>query len=161
MVQPVGLAALKGLLDDLGAGVTINEALPLRAKTSLDELDRDFARFALERAVKVAPDLTWDEPELPADADSKAALAWLEKHPRSFSGLRRLAARLVAEEKWAGPGRSMQELKALYPEYIGAENAYVMLAAVYRRTVRPRRGTQDPRRTGGAWTACASRPTCG
>ena len=33
-------------------------------------------------------------------ANSAAVTAWLDKHPQSFEGLRRLAARLVAEEKW-------------------------------------------------------------
>jgi tetratricopeptide (TPR) repeat protein len=134
-IRRFGLPALKGLLDDLGAGVPINEALPRQAKISLEELDRDFTRYAVERAVKVAPELTWEEPEdLPPDADSKAVQTWLDKHPRSFAGLRRLAARYVTEEKWDRAREVLEQLKALYPEYVGAENAYVLLANVYKRT---------------------------
>jgi tetratricopeptide (TPR) repeat protein len=134
-VQRFGLPALKGLLDDLGAGRPINEALPERAKTSLEQLDSDFARFAIERAVKVGRELTWEEPEdLPPDADSKAVEAWLEKHPSSFWGLRRLAARLMTEEKWDRAREVLEKLKKAYPEYVGAENPYVLLANIYKRT---------------------------
>lgn len=133
LVEKAGLPALKELLDDLGKGVSINEALPRRAKTTLNELDRDFALFARTRAEKVAPGATWEEPELPPDADSKAIQTWLDAHPTSFWGRKRLAARLVVEEKWEQAREVLGKLKAMYPEYVGSENAYVLLASVYRR----------------------------
>jgi tetratricopeptide (TPR) repeat protein len=133
LVQRAGLPALKGVLDDLGAGATINEALPRRTKMSLDQLDRDFAQFAREKAGAVAPGATWEEPDLPADADSAALAKWLDGHPKSFHGLRRLGARLVAEGKWEQARDVLGRLKTLYPEYTGAENAYVLLATVARR----------------------------
>ena len=43
LVRTARPARPEGLLDDLGAGVTINEALPTRTKMSLDQLDEDFA----------------------------------------------------------------------------------------------------------------------
>jgi hypothetical protein len=133
-VNRFGLPALKGLLDDLGAGRPINEALPERAKTSLEQLDSDFARFAIERAVKVGRELTWEEPgDLPEGADSKVVEAWLEKHPRSFWGLRRLAARLMSEDQWDRAREVLETLKRLYPEYVGADNAYVMLASIFKK----------------------------
>ena len=70
----------------------------------------------------------------------RPSTAWLETHPKSFRGRQRLAARLVAEREVAArPRRPCSKLKALYPEYVGPENAYVLLAAVYRQTVRRRR----------------------
>ena len=55
---------------------------------SLEELDRDFARFAVERAETVAPELTWEEPEdLPADADSKAVAGLAREAPQELPGL--------------------------------------------------------------------------
>jgi tetratricopeptide (TPR) repeat protein len=132
-VSRFGLPALKGLLDDLGAGIPINEALPRRTETSLDQLDGDFAKFARKRAESVAPEATWEEPDLPGDADSTALAEWLVKHPKSFWGWRRLAARLVAEEKWERAKEVLEKLKGLYPEYVGPENAYVLLAQVHKR----------------------------
>jgi tetratricopeptide (TPR) repeat protein len=137
LVSRFGLAALKGLLDDLGAGLTLNEALPRRTKTSLNQLDRDFAQFARQKAQTLAPDATWEEPDLPAAADSQALAAWLKQHPRSFWGRLRLGAKLVAEEHWPQAKEVLESVKTLYPEYIGPENAYMLLATVYRRTADP------------------------
>src|SRR5262249_48468344 len=72
-------------------------------------------------------------PDLPADSDSKAVAAWLEAHPKSFWGWRRLGARLVAEKEWPRAREALETLKRLYPEYVGPENAYMMLATVSRR----------------------------
>jgi predicted Zn-dependent protease len=133
-VQRFGHDALNGMLDDLGSGMLINETLPSRTKTSLDQLDREFAEFAHRRAESIAPELTWEEPELPDDASSAALTTWLAAHPKSFWGRKRLGARLVAEEKWGQAKDVLEQLKGLYPEYVGAENAYVLLARVYKQS---------------------------
>jgi tetratricopeptide (TPR) repeat protein len=134
LVRSFGLPVLKGVLDDLGEGQTINETLPRRTKTTLEQLDRDFAKFAKDRAETVAPGLTWEEPDLPPDADSAAVAAWLEKHPKSFWGWRRLGTRLVTEQKWQRAQEVLEQLKKFYPEYVGPENAYMLLATVSRQT---------------------------
>jgi tetratricopeptide (TPR) repeat protein len=133
LVERFGLPALKGLLDDLGAGTPMNEGLPNRTKMTLDQIDGEFSKFARGRAEKIAPGATWEEPDLPVDADSAAVTAWLDKHPKSFWGMRRLGARLVVEGKWAQAKDALEKLKAIYPEYVGADNAYLLLATVYRR----------------------------
>ena len=63
--------------------------------------------------------------------------AWLEKHPQSFEGLRRLGARLVVEEKWQKAKEVLERVKALYPEYVGPDNPYLLLAIVFRRLSDP------------------------
>src|SRR5262249_40414123 len=45
LVERFGRPALNSLLDDLGTGSPINEALPRRTKMSLEQLDKDFAGF--------------------------------------------------------------------------------------------------------------------
>jgi predicted Zn-dependent protease len=150
LVRRFGTAALNGLLDDLGAGATINEALPKRTKTTLEELDRDFARFARRRAEGAAPGATWEEPDLPGDADSSALEAWLAAHPRSFWGWKRLAARLVTEEKWEKARKAVETFKGLDPDYVGAGNAYVLLATLCKRS-------SDPAGERAALEALASR----
>ncbi len=138
LVERFGLPAVKGLLDDLGSGISINESLPRRTKKTLEELDKEFAQFARQRAEKVAPGATWEEPEdLPPDANSAAVTAWLEKHPQSFEGLRRLGARLVVEEKWQKAKEVLERVKALYPGYVGPDNPYLLLAIVFRRLADP------------------------
>jgi tetratricopeptide (TPR) repeat protein len=138
LVQRCGLPALKSLLDDLGSGISINESLPRRTKMSLEQLDKEFAQFARQRAEKVAPGATWEEPEdLAPDANSAALTAWLEKHPQSFEGLRRLGTRLVVEEKWQKAKEVLERVKTLYPEYVGPDNPYLLLAIVFRRLSDP------------------------
>ena len=137
LIRRYGFDALKATLDDLGAGVPINEALERRTGAPLVKLDREFAEFARDRAKSVAPDATWEKPELSDNADSAAVREWLAKHPRSFWGQQRLCVRLVREEKWAEAEKALQGLQALYPEYVGPDNAYELLAATYRTTAKP------------------------
>jgi tetratricopeptide (TPR) repeat protein len=133
LVERCGLTALNGLLDDLGSSASISEALPVRTKMSLVQIDEAFAQFVRRRAAAIAPELTWEEPDLPVDANSSQLKDWLDKHPKSFDGLRRLGARLVVEEQWSKAKYVLDELKRLYPEYVGPDNAYLLLAVVYRR----------------------------
>jgi tetratricopeptide (TPR) repeat protein len=137
LVEKAGMAGLRGVLDDLGAGVTINESLPKRAGMTLEQLDAEFAAFARKKAEAVAPGMTWEEPDLPPTAPSKAVEEWLEKHPKSFPGLRRLAAQLVAESDWPKAKAAIEKLRLADPEYLGEDNAYVLLAAVCRKTSDP------------------------
>ncbi len=55
LVERFGLPALTGLLDDLGAGIAMNEGLPKRTKMTLEQIDEQFARFARERTRKSPP----------------------------------------------------------------------------------------------------------
>ncbi len=137
LTQRFGLPGLKRVLDDLGSGVSLNESLPRRTKMSLEEIDKEFAQFARGRADNVAPGATWEELTLPPDASSAALEAWLEKHPKNFEALRRLGARLVVEGKWKKAKEMLQQVKALYPDYVGPDNPYLLLAIVFRRLSDP------------------------
>ena len=137
LVQTAGLPALKGILEDLGAGTTINDSLAARTNKALDQLDREFAEFARAKAAGAAPDATWDELDLPDDANSEALTKWLEAHPKNFWASQRLAIRLVAEEKWPQAKAALLKFKALDPGYVGADNAYLLLAAVHKRLSEP------------------------
>jgi tetratricopeptide (TPR) repeat protein len=134
LVQKGGRAALNSLLDDLGAGRNLDEALPARTKMTLTQLDQEFAQFAREKAAAAAPEATWEEIDLPADAGSTAVNAWLATRPKSFRGWQRLASSLIAERKWPEAKAALLKLQALFPDYVGPENAYMMLAAVYKHS---------------------------
>jgi tetratricopeptide (TPR) repeat protein len=134
LVQRFGLPAMKAMLDDLGSGVSLNDSLPRRTKISLVELDKEFVKFARQQAGKIAPGATWEEPaDLPPDADSTTVAKWLEKHPQNFEALRRLGGRLVVEEKWQKAREVLEKVKTLYPEYVGPDNPYTLMAHVFRR----------------------------
>ncbi|MDR3623038.1 MAG: tetratricopeptide repeat protein [Paludisphaera borealis] len=134
LVQKAGLPALNGLLEDLGAGKNLDDVLPTRTKMTLEQLDKEFAQFARGKAATAAPEATWEEIDLPDDADSAAVTAWLETRPKSFRGWQRLATRLVAERKWPEAKAALLKFQALFPDYVGPENAYIMLAAVHKHS---------------------------
>lgn len=134
LISRFGFDKLKGVLEDVGKGVPVNEALERRTGAALTKLDADFEKYAREKARATAPDATWEKVDLPDNADSAAVRTWLEKHPKSFWGQQRLCARLVREEKWADAEKALQALRAMYPEYVGPTNAYELLAITYRKT---------------------------
>ena len=151
LVERFGLPALKGLLDDLGAGISINESLPHRTKMSLDQIDREFAQFARQRAEKVAPGATWEEPDAAGRRQfgGRDGVA-REASPELSRACGVWAARLVVEEKWAESQGRSRTLKALYPEYVGPDNAVSAAGDCFPAIVRSSRRTQGPRGAGDA-----------
>ncbi len=134
LISRFGFDKLKAVLDDVGKGVPVNEALERRTGAALTKLDADFTTFARDRAKATAPDATWEKVDLPDTADSTTIRAWLEKHPKNFWGQQRLCAKLVREEKWADAEKESQALRAIYPEYVGPISAYELLATTSRKT---------------------------
>lgn len=149
LVERFGLPALKGLLDDLGAGVAMNVALAKRTATPLEKLDEEFAGFARQRAESTAPDATFEEPDqlelsdiLPdttakkpnpiSDTGAQALAEWVASHPNDFPGLLRLGAKRIAERDWPKARGPLEKAKSLYPEYVAADSPYRLLATVYR-----------------------------
>ena len=61
IVQKFGLNSLKQILTDLGNGVNINDAIA-RHTVSMAKLEKDFAAFAHDRALNLAPGLDWKKP---------------------------------------------------------------------------------------------------
>jgi tetratricopeptide (TPR) repeat protein len=134
LVTRFGFDTLTGLLDDIGKGLFVNEALERRTGAKLTKLDADFETFIRDKAKATAPTATWEKVDLADTADSAAIRAWLEKRPKNFWAQQRLAAALVKEEKWAEAEKEAVALRDLYPEYVGPTNAYELLAATHRKT---------------------------
>lgn len=130
LAEKAGFPAIRGLLEDLGAGKNLDEALPARAGTTLQQLDAEFSAFARKKAEAGA---TWEPIDLPEDADTAALAAWVEAHPKNHHGWRRYAARLVSEGKWPEAEAALTKYQALDPDYVGEENAYMLLAEVHKR----------------------------
>jgi tetratricopeptide (TPR) repeat protein len=131
LVEAYGLKALKGILVDLGKGITINDALT-RHGGSLDELDKRFVEYARKKAAEMAPQADWSEPDVPARADAKTLAAWLKEHPNNFAGLKRLARQQMADKQWEAARKALEKMQTLYPGEAGPESHYILLARVYR-----------------------------
>lgn len=129
-----GLEALKLALTDMGAGVEVNDALARHSGVGLEGLNRQFVEYARKKAAGLAPNATWEKPDLPPNSESEKLTNWVKKHPKSFWGLQRLASQYAREENWALVAQTATELKELFPEYLGSENAYELLGGAYRKT---------------------------
>jgi tetratricopeptide (TPR) repeat protein len=141
LIEKYGLEVLRRILTDLGIGLSINETLQ-RHTGSLEVLDQEFADYARERAEKLAPDLTWKELESEGPASVADLEDWLEKEPNNFHALLAYATLLAKAERLDDARTVLERFLALYPQYVGSNNAYEQLAGIERKT-----GNVDGERT--------------
>jgi tetratricopeptide (TPR) repeat protein len=118
-----GLGAIKSILRDLGEGVEINPAIA-KHTAPINEVEKDFAKFARERAEKLAPSLDFAKPDRNTDDDSLTS--------DNFYVLTRYARKLLRDRKWSEAKAPLQKLLDAYPGYTGTENAYRLLAEAHR-----------------------------
>lgn len=134
LVDRFGLDTLKAILGDLGQGREINQTIA-RHTATMDEIERDFAAFARQRAQALGAHADWDEPDLeqPDPTDTNSLAHWLDEHPNSFKALVWQAHSLMAKEKWEQAKQPLQRMIELYPEQTAQDNAYSLLAQVHRK----------------------------
>jgi TolA-binding protein len=118
-----GLEAIKQILRDLGEGAEINTAITNHTEP-LEQLEKDFAAFARDRAEKLAPDLEFKKPERGNDGE--------EAESKNFYVLTRQARKLLREKKWQEAKAPLEKLLKAYPGNTGPENAHSMLAEAHR-----------------------------
>jgi tetratricopeptide (TPR) repeat protein len=131
LVEKHGLDTLKNILVDLGNGLTINDTLA-RHTGSLAELDSAFEAFARNRAIEMARDADWTEPELPKRATAELLAEYLKDHPTNYAALQRQAKQLISEKKFAEAKRPLEAMRKLYPNDASGDGHHVMLARVHR-----------------------------
>ena len=134
MIEKYGLDSMKSVLDDLAAGVHVEDAIE-RRMTSLDQIDMEFRDYATEMARRLAPDLDWEQYDLSAikdDDDPDRLERWVEDHPNSVQGLTMLSDQLVSRRDFTKAKTSLAKLIELYPEQTGLDSAYVILASIHR-----------------------------
>ncbi len=135
LVERYGFETLKKILHDLSAGLEIGQALERNA-ADLDQLDAEFRADAVEQAKQLGYGLDWEAYDLSAiidDDDPDRLARWVEEHPTSLSGLLALAKQSIQTRNWERAVPPLEKLIDLYPEQIGGDSAYVLLAAVHRQ----------------------------
>ena len=130
IVERFGIAALRGVLNDLRDGLEINAALE-KNTVPLARLETEFAQHAREVAAALAPKLNWEKPAAELfTADGAAALAeWEKDHPDNYWLLRYRAGRAAEAQKWTEARTALERLVALYPRQKGGDSAYRPLVA--------------------------------
>jgi tetratricopeptide (TPR) repeat protein len=134
IVDMAGLEGLRRVLLDLAQGMNVNDALE-REVGSLSILEPKFEDFVRQRAEDLAAEVDWEEPDLAEDEEPRArpsAQEWLADHPDSFWALLERGQELAAEENWEAAKEPLARVIRLVPEYVGADNAYRLLAIVHR-----------------------------
>jgi tetratricopeptide (TPR) repeat protein len=133
LVNRYGLEALKKVLQDLGQGREVNQALEAHL-APLPQIDQGFQAFALESAQKLAPSLDWRKPApaILADPHSEAFENWARLHPHNYWALTVQARNLVNARQFKAAQGPLNLLIEAYPEDSSPENAYRMLAEAYR-----------------------------
>ena len=133
LVKNYGYESLKAILADLADGKDINQAISEHA-APLDKIEKEFEAFAKKCAEDLAPDADWEQPEegqlLAADANSLAE--WLKEHPNNIPVLTLYAESLMANGKWEQAKEPLNKLIKLYPQYVGRDNAYQLLAEAHK-----------------------------
>jgi tetratricopeptide (TPR) repeat protein len=160
LVQRYGMESLKAILHDLRDGVEINKAIENHS-APMSQFESEFAAFARQRALDLAPGLDWAQPGLKVSrategnsipepgtmppgpllavsnaADGKAVTqtweSWAKNHPTNFWVMTHQAQDLVEAKQWAEAKPILEKLISFYPDFIGDESAYRMLAAAHR-----------------------------
>lgn len=154
IAQRFGLDALKNILRDLASGAEINAAIA-RHTAPMEQLEKNFAAFARERAEKLAPEL--DFKKLDITEAVKPAPDLFNLHPKNFWVLTAQAKRAIADKKWEEAKAPLHKLIELYPGYTEEDNAYSLLALVCRElgdTEKEREALEQlAARSGDAWDA--------
>jgi predicted Zn-dependent protease len=134
LVEKLGHATLKKVLDDVAMGMPINESLELRAG-KLAEFEKSFAAFAKKTATGYGEKVDWRDDDLPAIPKGKSAdiAAWLEERPNHYLGRIRYAKALVEEGNLKRAEEVLQTLISEARQWAGDESPYTLLAQVHRR----------------------------
>ena len=131
LVERYGLEAIKNVLDSLGEGDLIEQAL-IEHVAPLGKLDAEFDKHMRAMAGNLAPGLSWNDFEAPPDADADQVANLLRADPDNFQGLIQLAQTHLQSNNWEAALQPANRLRELFPEYVEAGNAYLLLARAYR-----------------------------
>jgi tetratricopeptide (TPR) repeat protein len=134
LIERYGLESLKAILADLAKGQEINAAISKHAGP-IEDIEKQFEKFARKRAEDLAPQVDFEPPEKGQldTADSAALAGWLKEHPNNFWALTLYAKALLANRQWAEAKKPLEKLIALYPQYAGDDNGYRLLAGAHRQ----------------------------
>ncbi len=135
IVDEYGFDALIKILDDLSEGMSINEALE-RHTVPLKQLEEDFEAYATKLASEFGADVDWSKPDLEEIAASDFAiirtLAWAEKHPRNYVGLKECADILIRLKDVESAIDLLERAVKVFPFETGEKSASLMLANLYQ-----------------------------
>lgn len=132
LMQKHGLDAIKGILNDLGNGLIINDAMA-RNIGSLQKLDAEFLKFARVHAAEFGANADWSREGMPEEPRLSDWEAWLQEHPDSYWGLRATAEAYFVAGQLEKAKQALERLRDL--ETLTGERGgpLELLGQVYRK----------------------------
>ncbi|MEW4565547.1 tetratricopeptide repeat protein [Bremerella sp. JC770] len=130
LVQQFGIEAVRKILDELGKGLQINDAIARHA-APLDAIDAGFQAFIRERAESFAPEADFNAEDLPPPRVDELQ-TWLKDNPNNFPALYLYAEALISEEKYQEALQPIDKLLALAPDYAGDGSPLPMKARIFQ-----------------------------
>ena len=128
IVETYGAKTLIGILQDLGEGVSINEALS-KNTVPIAQLDEQFAAYAKTLAAGLGEGLNWD---IPKDSVHSVPIeAALATNPDNYYLLLRHAKERIAEEQWEEALEPLRKILSRYPLQPGNDESPRLLAQCY------------------------------
>ncbi len=132
LIDMHGLPRLLKLLEDLGMGMTIQDAFQQRYG-AMAILDQEFAQFVRQRAETFLPQTDFDRSELPDSTSLKDLQTWVAQHPNNYHGWRRVCEMLIADQRWEEALVAARRLLELFPADASAGGGLEMMAAIARQ----------------------------
>ncbi len=112
LVERYGIETLKRILDDLGSGLMIDDAL-ISNVGSLQKLDVEFAEYARNRAESFGEQADWSRESFPEKPTDQDLVEWVKQNPNSYWGLRGLAETYVSAGRFEQAKEALEKLQQL------------------------------------------------
>jgi len=138
LIENYGIENFKKILNDLGDGVLINDAIA-KHTTDMPKLEQKFADHAFDLAKNLAPGVDWITPA-PDEVNPRSKIsiaAYVKKNPKNFWARKVHTQRLLADKQWDEVVKSADEFIKLYPDYVDGDSGYMLKARAYRALEQP------------------------
>lgn len=131
LIEKFGEQSVVDILDALGAGLPINDAISRHAGR-IDLLDARFEEYATAAADNYGKNFDWQQPETPP-ADSDAWKDWLADHENNFYGLLGLATSQLKESQPEAALKTVETFEKLLAKDTKEPAAEMLKAAAWRK----------------------------
>lgn len=132
LVENYGFESILKVLDDLAAGLNINDAL-VRSVGSLDQLDQRFAMYARGLAEGFGKEVDWSRDDLPERGSVDDWTQWVKDHPTNYFGNLQLAQSLIAAKQYEAAVEPLERLVQMQAVTGGRGGPVELLADVYAK----------------------------
>lgn len=131
IAETYGFEAIVQILQQLGAGVTQEDAIQTATGVGMDTLDQQFRQAVQARRQAVARALE-GLPDVLASEDATVTSESIAEAQGPFFSQLRAGHDALDQDDYAAAESALTDAMSMYPEYVGPRNAYEGLAAVYR-----------------------------